>query len=253
MSIFSKSQKTILATEWIWLLIGTAAVYVHMMETWATPFVPMLWMLGVLVLFIGYRFAMTLRDYYAPKPALDVAADQSGPIRYDREGAKGMLSTTDWVPPHIRGRRRREMADAGGPGPIELPSASGKFDGAEIATVFAEVDDETDPLATQIVDLRPENEADITASEITIPSYAESTLSISEREYALRTLDRPMSEADETLERVRGVSGDGGGPDGADTTLARSSPASPAGDADETQELIAAGDDADKTLEREAE
>lgn len=258
-----RSKKAIVATEWSWLLIGTAAVYVHMMETWATPFLPMLWMSGVLALFVGYRFAMALRDHYAPEPVvdLDLEADESGPIRYDREGAKGMLSTTDWVPPHIRGRRKREQAAAKAAGKavgkIEIPSASGKFDGDEIATVFAEVDEETDPLATHIVDLRPETEADITDGEIAIPSFAESTMTIRERENALRTLDRPAPEAPIVEARV-GARVEARVED-ADKTLEREMTTEfdnddeGLGEADKTHELTATVEAADKTLEREAE
>lgn len=269
--MFSRSKKAMLAIEWIWLLIGTAAVFVHMMETWATPFLPMLWMVGVLVLFVGYRFGMALRDHYAPEsdePQLQAepTANASGPIRYDREGAKGMVSTTDWVPPHIRGRRRREKAEqarqaeqAKPAGKLELPSGSGQFDGAEVATVFAEVDEATDPLATHIVELRPETEADITDNEIVIPSFAESTMTINEREYALRAMTRrrPIEvetgqsdtmEADKTLEREPAVASAEadktyelgvGGPEGEATEVDKTHELDIAADADKTHELAA--------------
>ncbi|QDG50676.1 fatty acid desaturase [Persicimonas caeni] len=266
--MFSRSKKAMLAIEWIWLLIGTAAVFVHMMETWATPFLPMLWMVGVLVLFVGYRFGMALRDHYAPEidePQLQAepTANASGPIRYDREGAKGMVSTTDWVPPHIRGRRRREKAEqarqaeqAEAAGKLELPSGSGQFDGAEVATVFAEVDEETDPLATHIVDLRPETEADITDNEIVIPSFAESTMTINEREYALRAMTRRRPAEVETRQGETGQGETGQVETGqgdtmeADRTheLGAGGPEDEATEVDKTHELDIAAD-ADKTHE----
>jgi hypothetical protein len=226
--MWSRSKKTMLAIEWIWLFIGTAVVFTHVVEAWARPYLPTVWMVGVLVLFLAYRLGMAVRAVYWPEPELSPQAKRLAKKEaYEaaaQRGGDGIVSTTEWVPPHIRGRRARQKAsdsDAAradnnpeDPGSVdsaetaetaerlELPSASGSFDGADIVTVFTEVDEDTEPQKTEIVDagipfhatsivrvddapLRPETKADLSQHDLTVPSFAESTLTGVERKIAL--------------------------------------------------------------------
>jgi hypothetical protein len=212
-----RSKKTILAIEWVWLLIGAGVVFAHLVEAWASPYLPALWMLGVLGLFFAYRLGIAAREVYWPEPEVEHHSE----VAAARRGGDGRVSTTEWVPPHIRGRQNQKRQVRGDSAPavanqaalktadsdqtaeqLELPSASGHFAGADIVTVFAEVDEDTNPRPTAIVDvgipfhstaivridkadLRPETEADMSQEKLVIPSFAESALTGDERKRAL--------------------------------------------------------------------
>jgi hypothetical protein len=222
-----RSKKTMLAIEWVWLLIGTAAVFAHLVEAWASPYLPAVWMLGVLGLFLIYRLGMAVREVYWPEPEPDPKVAKQPYEAATRRGGDGIVSTTEWVLPQIRGRKARlreqlaalDPPQSAKPPPspvadadktadqLELPSASGRFEDAEVATVFAAVDEDTEPQSTDIVDvgipfqatsivrvdkadLRPETEADMSQEEIVIPSFAESALTGDERNQVIEAVRR---------------------------------------------------------------
>lgn len=217
-----KHRKKILAIEWVWLIIGTAVIVVHMVESWSAPYVPSLWMLAMVALFVVYRAGWAIRELYwpAPEPEPADAPARSGLFTPRRRGGDGRVSTTEWVPPHIRGRsipqKRGERRKQGaGEAQLAIPSGDGQFEDGDIATVFAQVDEETDPLgagaldvridATMIVELdnaelRPETDADMSSGEVVIPAFAESGLSRDERERAMTVLHRTDASAAEVDE-----------------------------------------------------
>lgn len=230
-------RKAVLAIEWVWLLIGTGVVLAHLVEAWAAPHLPLVWMMAGLVLFFGYRFAAAMRRIYFPpqpaKPSKQPVGSTLPSSAYE-DDAPG----TDYVVlPHLRGRRRRESRrprqeqvaeadasdthelpiDAGEVAPrparpaplfsapetdtqpdnqpdtqpdqkIAVPSADGAFYDDDLATVLADVEDNEETLRVDKDELREETEADVTTSGITIPQFAESSLSVEERRKAMEAV-----------------------------------------------------------------
>ncbi|MFP4601113.1 MAG: hypothetical protein ACLFVJ_22890 [Persicimonas sp.] len=68
---------------------------------------------------------------------------------------------------------------------IAVPSADGAFYDDDLATVLADVEDNEQTLRVDKDELREETEADVTTSGITIPQFAESSLSVEERRQAM--------------------------------------------------------------------
>ncbi len=271
-----RNKKVIVAIEWLWLLVGVAVVLAYLVEAWAAPYMPMIGMLGVILLFVVYRFGVTVRQMYWPEP--DDEEEPEPVARPRRRGGDGMTSTTEWVPPHIRGRsvpqeRKQRRQDKREAVKLAIPAADGDFENAEVPTVFAEVDEQTDPASglnlaanfqpTLIVDvghggLRPETEADMTGGEIVVPSFAESALSREEREHAIAVASQiidvrrhapPLNAAllnvpdEETTQRPSPPRAE------ADETMQTAVPAK--AEADETmQTAVAPRAEADETLQR---
>ncbi len=210
-------RKAVWAIEWVWLLIGTGVVVAHLVEAWAAPHLPLVWMMAGLVLFVGYRFAAAMRHlYFPPKPAKP--AQQPVGATLPSSAYEDDAPGTDYVVlPHQRGRRRRDSrrppqepvteADASdthelaifaetdeivSPEPcdpkIAVPSADGAFYDDDLATVLAGVEDNEQTLRVDKAELREETDADVTTSGITIPQFAESSLSVEERRQAMASI-----------------------------------------------------------------
>src|SRR5690554_3319180 len=204
-----KHRKKVIAIEWSWLIIGSAAVLVYAIESWAAPYVPVLWMLGMLVLFFAYRFAITLYEINWPEPehlATDPAQAQA------RHGGDGISGTVVYALPQMRGRsvpqdRDRKRVEAASK--IEVPSADGVYEDDNLDTVFGIVAEDSSPtpalgagdaprvqavgrpglfgvMVYEYDELRPETEDDMTGTDLPIPSFAESKLTSLEREKALK-------------------------------------------------------------------
>src|SRR5690554_3463703 len=181
----TKHRKKIVAIEWSWLIIGSAVVLVYTVEGWAAPYVPVLWMLGMLALFFAYRFAITLYEINWPEPEPSAAESAEG---MKRHGGDGIAGTVVYALPQMRGRslaeeRERQRAEAAAK--LELPSAEGEFVDDNLDTVFGIVAEDTAPTPTlgsdaprgpkvveraglfgvtvyEYDDLRPETEDDVT-------------------------------------------------------------------------------------------
>ena len=203
-----KHRKKVLAIEWTWLIIGSAAVLVYAVESWAAPYVPVLWMLGILGLFFAYRFAITLYEINWPEPEY-TATDAAQAARH---GGDGITGTVVYALPQMRGRsvpqdRDRKRAEAASK--LALPSADGIFEDDNLDTVFGIVAEDSSPTpalgsegAPQVravgrpglfgvmvydyEELRPETDDDMTGTDLPIPSFAESKLTSLEREKALK-------------------------------------------------------------------
>jgi hypothetical protein len=209
-----KHRKKILAIEWTWLITGTAVVVAMMLEAWAAPYVPVLWMLGMLALFLAYRFAVTLYEINWPELEPEQPAQPAQAPADARVGGDGIVGTVAYALPQMRGRsvpQEREKMRAEAAAQLAIPSADGQFEDASLDTVFAYVGDDsapTPPLGVEgaagrrvkkvgkpglfgvtvyeYEELRPETEDDMTGTDLPIPSFAESKLTTIEREKALK-------------------------------------------------------------------
>ncbi|AWV90669.1 hypothetical protein [Bradymonas sediminis] len=205
----TKHRKKLVAIEWSWLIIGSAVVLVYTVEAWAAPYVPVLWMLGMLALFFAYRFAITFYEINWPEPE-PTAAESAEQMK--RHGGDGIAGTVVYALPQMRGRslaeeRERQRAEAAAK--LELPSAEGEFVDDNLDTVFGIVAEDTAPTPAlgsdaprgpkvagrpglfgvtvyEYDDLRPETEDDVTGIDVPIPAFAESALTTLEREKALK-------------------------------------------------------------------
>lgn len=224
-----KHRKKLLAIEWTWLLTGAAVVLAFTVEAWAAPHVPVLWMLGMLVLFFAYRFAITLYEINWPEPEIS-EVDEADEM--ERQRGDGIAGTVVYALPQMRGRsvpQDRDKKRAEEAAKLSLPSAEGVFEDDNLDTVFGIVAEDTSPTPAQRAgqpglfgvtvyereELRPETEADMTGTDIPIPSFAESQLTSLEREKALKNkmsaASPPMSAAVAAVVN-RGASSASGGP-----------------------------------------
>jgi hypothetical protein len=210
-------KKATLTIEWVWLVIGVGVVLAHLVEAWAAPYLPVVWMLGLLALFGGYRLALALRQLYGPEIVEEAVDPRAPKMIYDDDD--DAPSTAEVVLPHMRGRQRpdpeQRKAAKAAEAKLEVVVGDGVV-APEVATVLADISEEDDP--THILDgieLRPETEADIsTTNEVTIPVFAESQLGLREREQAMEALrggeraggaaeSAGLAEIDETLQSAQ--------------------------------------------------
>lgn len=190
-------------------MVGTGAIASLAAEGWAQPFVPVLWMLGMIVLFLVYRFGVTYYEIHWPEPEEPVGAAPGAlgrPI-----GGDGIVGTVAYALPQMRGRsipKNRDQKRAEEGSKLALPGADGEFEDANLATVFSYVAEDSEPTpalgASDVVvrkvgrpglfgvtvyeyeELRPETDDDLTGTDLPIPSFAESQLTTLERAKALK-------------------------------------------------------------------
>lgn len=213
-----RHRRKILTIEWTWLLVGTGAIASFAAEDWAAPYIPVLWMLGMLGLFLVYRFGVTYYEIHWPEPE-EVAYTAPGPDGR-RVGGDGIVGTVAYALPQMRGRsipKNRDQKRAEEVSQIAIPSADGQFEDANLATVFSYVAEDSEPtpalgasdglLARKVAqaglfgvtvyeyeELRPETDDDLTGSDLPIPSFAESQLTTLERAKALKLAQRRQRE-----------------------------------------------------------
>lgn len=195
-TIVVNETTTTLTIELVGVCIAIAAGFVHLLEAWPSPVVPVVWMCAVFVLFSGYRVGSFVRQKYFPPPEPEIAEQQ------DRaQAGRGKMLSLKWsaVEPNQPTTSSKDKAPAG---PLEIPGVDGDFSASEMATMglpqiaLGEASDDPTAFLDEEA-LRPETDEDISRpDEGSIPMFAESTMSIDERTLAMQAIEIGDSDAD---------------------------------------------------------
>jgi|GEM_PF-5688524 len=180
MNLLSNERWTTLGLELIAILLAAGVGFIHIFEAWPHPWVPLLWMSAILVIFLAYRGGLLIRKhFFPPTPAAELADSV----------ATSDLASLQWsaVEPNLRSSDLQ-------PRKLHIRGVSSEIVNSEQATMalsaislVAGADDPTDFLDAQA--LRAETDADLVApTAAAIPLYAESTMSIEQRTLMLEAV-----------------------------------------------------------------
>lgn len=197
-----------LTIEMVGVGIALSAGFVHLLEAWPAPWVPLVWMSAVMVFFTAYRVGSFVKAKFFPAPE-PVEDDQQ---QASPSGQRRSMPSLKWsaVEPNTPTESSRSgSAAAQAPDKIQIPAADGAVGDSELATIglpqVALGEGSEDPTAfLDAAELREETDDDVSAPDVSLPAFAESTMSLDERELALHTMKMqavgegapPASDAD---------------------------------------------------------
>jgi hypothetical protein len=188
-----KDTTVTLTIEMVGVGIALSAGFVHLLEAWPAPWVPLVWMSSVLIFFSAYRAGVFVKAKFFPAPEPDPEQEQAGP-----SNQRSSMPSLKWsaVEPNTPTQSDQAGTPAEGvPGAdkIQIPAADGALGDSEMATIglpqVAVGPGSEDPTAfLDAAELREETEDDVSAPKVSLPAFAESTMSLDERELALHTM-----------------------------------------------------------------